>query len=84
MSQPQQQQQNPAQRGDRNYKEDKTEYLTQLRTELGQLDQSLSNCNRLVQEGKTDRKTDWRFGVFLKKYNTRNSILFNNAGDTLK
>jgi len=31
-------------------KEDQTEYLTQLRTELGQLDQSLLQCNRLVQE----------------------------------
>lgn len=33
-----------------NNKEDNTEYLTQLRTELGEVDQSLVNCNRLVQE----------------------------------
>lgn len=37
-------------RNAQNSKEDNTEYLTQLRTELGQLDPTLSTSNRLVQE----------------------------------
>lgn len=44
------QQQSQQQRNAQNHKEDNTEYLTQLRTELGQLDQSLMQANRLVQE----------------------------------